>query len=69
VVPADVAAVRQTGASDDAIEDALHVAFIFCLISRVASAIGFSWASEAETLKGARVLNGIGYRLPGFLLR
>jgi hypothetical protein len=62
-------AVREAGVSDEAIVDALHVAFIFCLINRAASALGFSWASEADAVKGARILNRIGYKLPGFLLR
>src|SRR5437763_1730567 len=65
----DVDRVRAAGVDDDAIDDALHTAFVFNLINRVASALEFDWASEAETRAAARVLNRIGYRLPSILLR
>lgn len=66
---ADVAEVRAAGVSDGAIEDALHVAFVFNMVNRLADAFGFSWRSASETDKAAQVLHRIGYRLPPFLLR
>lgn len=69
LTPADLEEVRSAGLSDEAIEDALHVAYVFNVVNRLADALGFSWRSESETDRAARVLNRIGYRLPGFLLR
>jgi uncharacterized peroxidase-related enzyme len=67
--PEDMDALRAGGVTDQAIVDALHVAFVFCLINRVANALGFSWNTEADMVKGARILRRLGYRLPSFLLR
>jgi uncharacterized peroxidase-related enzyme len=69
ITKAHVDAVRDEGVSDDAIYDVLYVAFVFNLINRVADALGFSLESESETAKSARVLDRMGYRIPGFLLR
>jgi len=65
----DVEAARAAGAADDAIVDALYVAFMFNLVNRLANAFGYSWESEEERLLLARALHRIGYRVPGFLLR
>ncbi len=65
---ADVNAVRAAGVSDAAIEDALHVAFVFNLINRAADAFGFSSGDEDGRLAEARALHRIGYRIPGFLV-
>jgi uncharacterized peroxidase-related enzyme len=65
----DVARVRAHGVTDEAIVDALHVAFVFNVINRIANALDFRWQSDADVLAGARVLNRLGYRLPGILLR
>lgn len=66
--PQDAAAARSRGASDDDLEAALEVAFVFCLVNRLANAFGFEWASPEDALKGARTLNRMGYRLPVRLL-
>jgi alkylhydroperoxidase family enzyme len=39
--PADVEAVRAAGVSDEALEDAVHVAALFNVIDRLADALGF----------------------------
>lgn len=60
---------RSAGVSDEAIVDALHVAFMFDIINRLANAFGFTTVNEAGRLKTAGVLHRIGYRVPDFLLR
>ena len=69
VAAGDVEAARKAGVTDDAIVDALYVAFMFNLVNRLANAFGYSWETEEERLLLARVLHRIGYRVPGFLLR
>lgn len=69
VGPADIATVREAGVSDAAIEDALHVCFVFNLVNRLANALEYDFGSEANALKTATILNRIGYQVPGFLLR
>jgi len=68
VGPDDIDRLRAHGIEDDAIVDALHVAFTFNVVNRIANALDFTWNTDADALVGARVLNRIGYRLPGFLL-
>jgi uncharacterized peroxidase-related enzyme len=65
----ELAAVRSAGLGDDALIDALHVAYVFNLINRIADALGFGYRSERDRLRGARILRRNGYRLPGWLLR
>jgi uncharacterized peroxidase-related enzyme len=65
----DVEAARAAGLHDEAIVDALYVAFVFNLVNRLANAFGYSWETEQERLLLARTLHRIGYRVPGFLLR
>jgi uncharacterized peroxidase-related enzyme len=69
VAVGDVEAARAAGVADDAIVDALYVAFMFNLVNRLANAFGYSWESEEERLLLARALHRIGYRVPGFMLR
>lgn len=69
VFAGDVEAALAAGVSDDAIVDALYVAFLFNLVNRLANAFGYSWETEEERLLLARALHRIGYRVPGFLLR
>ena len=64
-----VRAAREAGLTNDEIRDALHVQFVFNVVNRLANALGFGWAGEADRVAGIRVLHRIGYRLPGFLLR
>lgn len=67
--PEDIRRANAGGLSDAAIADALHVAFVFNLINRVANAFGFDWGGEANARKGAAILNRMAYRVPAFLLR
>lgn len=63
VTPADVDAVRAHGVSDEAIEDAMHVGFLFGIYNRVADTLEFEVPPDARTYaKIARVLLLIGYR-------
>jgi uncharacterized peroxidase-related enzyme len=68
IVPGDIEPIRAAGVSDDAIADALYLCFVFNAVNRMANAFGYEWATEAEALKVATILNRTGYRLPGFLL-
>jgi alkylhydroperoxidase family enzyme len=63
--PDDVAAVRSAGVSDDAIQDAIHVAFMFNLIDRLADAFGWEVQSSEAFDKDARFLLKSGYDLIG----
>lgn len=65
----DVAAARRVGVSDKALSDALHVAFVFDVINRVADALGATYAGEAGRRRTATGLYRMGYRVPGFFLR
>lgn len=65
----DVAAVRQTGLSDEAIYDALHVAFVFNVINRLADVFGASFEGEGGRRRTAAGLYRGGYRVPGLFLR
>jgi len=52
-----------------AIVDALHVCFLFNVVNRLFNSFGYDWGNEANALKGAAILNRIGYRVPEFLMR
>jgi hypothetical protein len=65
----DVAAARQAGLTDQEIIDAVQVRFVFDVVNRLANALGYSWATEADKQAGIRVLHRLGYRLPAVLLR
>jgi uncharacterized peroxidase-related enzyme len=69
VVPSDIEEVGAAGVSEAAIVDALHVCFLFNVINRMADALGYDYGTEADALNLASILNRIGYRLPGFVLR
>ncbi|MBV8959119.1 MAG: peroxidase-related enzyme [Actinobacteria bacterium] len=69
VTRADVDKVRAEGVSDKAIADAIHVAFVFNLINRLANAFEFTWETDDARMKDAKVLDRMGYRLPGFLMK
>jgi alkylhydroperoxidase family enzyme len=60
---ADVDAVRAAGVSDEAIEDAMYVCFLFNIYNRVSDTLRFH-VPEGEDLwkAAARVLLLIGYR-------
>ena len=65
----ELTAARSAGLGDEALIDALHVAYVFNLINRIADALDFGYRSERDRLRGARILRRNGYRLPGWLLR
>lgn len=65
VTPADAEAVRATGVSDQAIEDALHVCFSFNLIDRLADAFGWHVQTQDQFGKDASFLLKRGYGLIG----
>lgn len=68
--PDDVDAARGAGVPDDAIVDALHVAFVFNTVNRMATAFGWTWESEEEHVRvAAKVIHRVKYRLPGFAMR
>src|SRR4051794_7450595 len=69
VTPADVERAKAAGADDDALAEAVYVAFMFNLINRVADALAFEHRSDRDRRVGAVILRRFGYRLPGFLLR
>lgn len=65
----DVERARAAGVEEDALAEAIYVAFMFNTINRVADALGFEHHSDRGRRRGAEVLRRLGYRLPGFLLR
>jgi uncharacterized peroxidase-related enzyme len=69
VTAANVEQARAAGVEDDALAEAIYVAFMFNTINRVADALGFEHRSDRDRRRGAEVLRRLGYRLPGFLLR
>ena len=69
IAAADVEQARAAGVEDDALAEAIYVAFMFNTINRVADALGFEHRSDRARRRGAEVLRRIGYRLPAFLLR
>lgn len=67
-IRAELAAVRSAGVSDQALEDALAVGFLFNVVNRLANALDFRCESETDRLTAARMLMRFDYRIPGFLL-
>jgi uncharacterized peroxidase-related enzyme len=67
--PADVAAARQAGVSDQALYDALHIAFAFNVVNRLADAFGATYEGEEGRRRTAAGLLRGGYRVPDFFLR
>lgn len=63
LVGGDFDAVRSEGVRDAAIEDALHIAFCFNIINRLANALDFHVASEETFRKMGGALLKRGYRL------
>jgi uncharacterized peroxidase-related enzyme len=66
---ADVEQTRAAGVDDDALAEAIYVAFMFNAINRVVDALDFAHASDRARRRGAAVLRRRGYRLPAVLLR
>lgn len=69
IAAADVERARAAGVDDDALADAIYVAFFFNTINRVADALGFEHRSDRARVRGAEMLRRRGYRVPEFLLR
>jgi alkylhydroperoxidase family enzyme len=62
VTPADVDAVRAHGISDEAIEDAMYVAYLFAMYNRVSDTLGFAVPTDPGSYRVmARVLLLVGY--------
>ena len=49
--------------------EAIHAAFMFNTINRIADALGFEHRSDPDRRRGAGALRRLGYHLPAFLLR
>ena len=64
----DLAQVREAGISDDAVIEALHVAFVWNVVDRLAHAFDYQ-LSEGQLKKGTQALHQFKYKLPGFTLR
>lgn len=69
VSAADVERAKAAGVEEDALAEAIYVAFMFNTINRVADALGFEHRSDRGRRRGAGVLRRLGYRLPPLLLR
>ena len=65
IKPEDVDAVRRANVSDQEISDAMHVAFSFNLIDRLADSFGWHIQTEKQFGQDAKFLLKKGYDLPG----
>ena len=66
---ADVDQVRTAGVSDQAIEDAIYVCFIFSVLARLADAFDFDLTTARRWRVGGTIFYRIGYNhtsIPGF---
>jgi uncharacterized peroxidase-related enzyme len=61
--PADADAVRAAGVSDEAIVDAIHVAALFNMITRLADSLGWDVPEYESFLAGADRMLTEGYAL------
>ena len=57
----DIERVRATGVSDEAIVDALHVAFAFNVITRMADTLAWHIPDDVSFHRGAKALLKFGY--------
>jgi uncharacterized peroxidase-related enzyme len=69
VTAASAAPAREAGVDDAELAEAVYIAFGFNLVNRIADALGFSYRSDRDRVRGARILRHNGYRLPNTLLR
>lgn len=68
VTTADLIPMRVAGVSDVAIEEAIQVCFLFCLIDKIADALDFTLPTPCSLHWVGRILVRIGYQaacLPG----
>jgi alkylhydroperoxidase family enzyme len=68
VSESDLAEMRERGVPDQAIIEALHVAFVWNVVDRLAHAFDYQLL-EGQLKKGTQALHMFKYRLPGFTLR
>jgi len=61
VATADVDRVRAAGVSDQAIEDAIYVCFVFSVLTRLADAFDFDLTTPARWQVGGKVFYRLGY--------
>lgn len=57
----DVDLMREAGVSSEAIEDAIHVCYVFSVLTRLADAFDFELTSPSRWRVGGIVFNRIGY--------
>lgn len=62
VTSQEMAAVRATGVSDAAIEDAIHVCAIFNSLNRLADALGFQVPGPQAFIRHGQILLRFGYK-------
>ena len=68
VTPADAHAARAAGVSQRALEEAIYVCFLFCIIDRLADAFDFELSGARQLRWVQRILLRLGYgagSLPG----
>lgn len=58
----DIAAMRSSGVSEQAISEAIYVCFAFSVMDRLADALDFDIPSSKHFKTGARFLYRMGYR-------
>ena len=68
VGPDDVDRVRAAGASDEAIEDVLHVGALFVIFNKLADALGWTTLASSVYDKRAEIALERGYVVPDELL-
>jgi alkylhydroperoxidase family enzyme len=61
VTPEDIESVRSVGVSDKAIEEVIHVCFLFSVMDRLADAFGFDMPTAKDFQRGGLVLYSFGY--------
>ena len=64
----DLTELRERGVPDQAVVEALHVAFVWNVVDRLAHAFDYR-LQEGQLKKGTQALHQFKYRLPGFTLR
>lgn len=62
VTSQDMVALRETGISDEAIEDAIHVCSIFNIVNRLADALGFQVPGPQAFIRHGQILLRFGYK-------
>lgn len=62
VTPTEIAPLKALGLSDEAIEDAIHVAVLFNMYDRMADTLGFEVPGPESFAYSAKVLLTRGYK-------